>query len=162
PRPSNCRLLEATEALVTGTDDGSAHLLLVAFESADHALDQWIARAAELARDHGGEVPDDALGTRTDDAAREGSAGAWRDAFLRAPYTPDALVAMGVVNETVQTATALDPLHALLHDVISTLGSALPRAGPRPAPRTSPRTAGRRPSGSPRPGAGARSSSSGR
>ena len=25
--PSNCRLLDATEALVTGTDDGSAHLL---------------------------------------------------------------------------------------------------------------------------------------
>jgi alkyldihydroxyacetonephosphate synthase len=101
--PSNCRLLDATEAMITGTDDGSAHLLLIGFESADHSLDAWLARAVELARDNGGEVPDVALRTRTDDSTREGSAGAWRSAFLRAPYTRDALVAMGMVNETFET-----------------------------------------------------------
>src|SRR5437868_2528160 len=88
--PSNCRLLDATEAMVTGADDGSAHLLLIAFESADHPLDAWLARAGELARDHGGDVPDDALRTRTDESAREGSAGAWRSAVLRAPFPRDA------------------------------------------------------------------------
>ena len=46
--PTNCRLLDATEAMITGADDGSAHVLLVAFESADHPLDAWIARAVEL------------------------------------------------------------------------------------------------------------------
>jgi alkyldihydroxyacetonephosphate synthase len=127
--PSNCRLLDATEAMVTGADDGSAHLLLIAFESADHPLDAWIARAAELARDHGGDVPDDALRTRTDDATREGSAGAWRNAFLRAPYTRDALVAMGMVNETFETATTWDRFDALYGDVMDAVRGALAEIG---------------------------------
>ncbi|HEV3135160.1 MAG TPA: FAD-binding oxidoreductase [Acidimicrobiia bacterium] len=123
--PSNCRLLDATEAMVTGADDGSAHLLLIAFESADHPLDAWLARAAELARDHGGEVPDEALRTRTDDSSREGSAGAWRSAFLRAPYTRDALVAMGMVNETFETAITWDGFDALYGDVMDAVRGAL-------------------------------------
>jgi alkyldihydroxyacetonephosphate synthase len=128
--PSNCRLLDATEAMITGADDGSAHILLIAFESADHALEPWIARAAELARDHGGDVPDDALRTRTDDAAtREGSAGAWRNAFMRAPYTRDALVAMGMVNETFETAITWDRFGALYADVMDTVRGALTEIG---------------------------------
>jgi alkyldihydroxyacetonephosphate synthase len=128
--PSNCRLLDATEAMITETDDGSAHVLLIAFESAGHSLEPWIARAAELARDHGGEVPEDALRTRTDDAAsREGSAGAWRSAFLRAPYTRDALVAMGMVNETFETATTWDRFGALYDDVMGSVRSALGEIG---------------------------------
>ena len=54
--PSNCRLLDATEALITGAGDGSAHLLLVAFESADHPVDDALARAAVLVGDHGGVI----------------------------------------------------------------------------------------------------------
>jgi alkyldihydroxyacetonephosphate synthase len=128
--PSNCRLLDATEAMTTGTDDGSAHVLLMAFESADHPLDAWIGRAAELARDHGGTVPDDALHTRADDGvSREGSAGAWRNAFLRAPYTRDALVAMGTVNETFETATTWDRFDALYVDVMDTVRGALTEIG---------------------------------
>src|SRR5947199_7572651 len=127
--PSNCRLLDATEAMVTGADDGSAHLLLIAFESADHSLDAWLARAAKLARDHGGDVPDDALRTRTDDSTREGSAGAWRSAFLRAPYTRDALVAMGMVNETFETAITWDRFDALYDDVMDAVRGALAEIG---------------------------------
>jgi alkyldihydroxyacetonephosphate synthase len=128
--PSNCRLLDATEAMITETDDGSAHVLLMAFESADHGLEPWIARAAELARDHGGEIPDDALRTRTDDAAsREGSAGAWRNAFLRAPYTRDALVAMGMVNETFETAITWERFEELYDDVMGSVRSALTEIG---------------------------------
>jgi alkyldihydroxyacetonephosphate synthase len=128
--PANCRLLDATEAMVTETDDGSAHVLLMAFESADHPLEPWITRAAELARDHGGDVPDDALRTRTDTAAsREGSAGAWRNAFLRAPYTRDALVAMGMVNETFETAITWERFGALYEDVMSAVHGALTEIG---------------------------------
>jgi alkyldihydroxyacetonephosphate synthase len=128
--PSNCRLLDATEAMITGTDDGSAHVLLMAFESADHPLDTWIARAVELARDHGGDVPDDALRTRTDDAgSREGSAGAWRNAFLRAPYTRDAMVAMGMVNETFETAITWDRFGALYDDVMRAVRGAFTEIG---------------------------------
>ena len=46
--PTNCRLLDATEAMVAaGVQDGST-LLVLGFESADHPVDAWIERAVEL------------------------------------------------------------------------------------------------------------------
>jgi len=118
--PSNCRLLDATEALTSGAGDGSAHLLLVGFESADHPLDAWIARAVEVVRDHGGTVADDAVRTRTDDGAgADGAAGAWRGAFIRAPYTRDALASMGMITETFETAVTWDRFWAL-HEAVTT------------------------------------------
>src|SRR5438445_12325797 len=83
--PSNCRLLDPSEALYNGAGDGSRTLLLVAFESADHPLEAWIARAAECCRDHRGAVPDE-VGTRAGEAgAPGGCGGAWRHAFCRVP-----------------------------------------------------------------------------
>jgi alkyldihydroxyacetonephosphate synthase len=128
--PTNCRLVDATEAMITGTDDGSAHVLLVAFESADHPLDAWISRAVECVRDHGGTFADDAIRTRSDEATpREGPAGAWRTAFIRAPYTRDALVAMGCVNETFETAITWDRFEALYEGVMARTRSALTDVG---------------------------------
>jgi len=107
--PANCRLLDPGEAATAGAGDGTAAVLLVAFESADHALDAWMARALALAKDHGGRVPPGAGETkRTEAGAREGAAGAWRKAFLGAPYLRDALVAMGMVSETFETAITWD------------------------------------------------------
>src|SRR5439155_26417252 len=82
--PANCRLLDPGEAATSaGVTDGSA-VLVLGFESADHLLDAWIGRAVECCADHGGTVPE---GVRTSaTAATEGTAGAWRNAFLRAPY----------------------------------------------------------------------------
>lgn len=128
--PTNCRLLDATEAMITGADDGSAHVLLIAFESADHPVDPWIARAVELARDHGGAVDDDTNRSRSDDeGARDGTAGAWRNAFIRAPYTRDALVAMGMVNETFETAITWDHFGELYADVTASVRAALEEIG---------------------------------
>lgn len=107
--PSNCRLLDAGEALTAGAGDGSRAVLLLAFESADHALDAWMARALECCADHGGEFAADAGKTRTDDtAARDGSAGAWRQSFLGAPYLRDALVGLGLISDTFETAITWD------------------------------------------------------
>ena len=111
--PTNCRLLDATEAMIAaGVDDGSA-LLVLGFESADHPVDTWIERAVELAQDHGGVVPD---GIRTGEASsNDGAVGAWRNSFLRAPYGRDALVSMAVIVETFETActwSAFPDLHA--------------------------------------------------
>ena len=68
--PTNCRLLDATEAMVAaGVEDGTA-LLVLGFESADHPVDAWIERAVELCRDHGGTMPE---GVRTRrDGRRQG------------------------------------------------------------------------------------------
>ena len=107
--PSNCRLLDAGEALTAGAGSGSETVLVLAFESADHPLDAWMARALECCRDHGGRHPEGAGKTRTDEgAAREGAAGAWRQAFLSAPYLRDTLVAMGMVSDTFETAITWD------------------------------------------------------
>ena len=103
--PANCRLLDPLEAQLTGTDDRGDTLLLLAFESADHPLDAWINRAVECALDYGARLDEDAVVIRSEETsgAREGAAGSWRNAFIRAPYTRDALVGLGMISETFET-----------------------------------------------------------
>jgi alkyldihydroxyacetonephosphate synthase len=118
--PSNCRLLDSGEAAGSaGVDDGSA-LLVLGFESADHPVDGWITRAVELCQDHGGTVPD---GIRSSGA--EGAAGTWRSSFLRAPYGRDALVQLGCIAETFETACTWDRFDALHDGVVAAVGDAL-------------------------------------
>jgi alkyldihydroxyacetonephosphate synthase len=119
--PANCRLLDGDEARLTGVDDSGDALLLLAFESADHPLGPWIGRAVECARDHGGTVADEGISVRDGkgaEGAREGSAGSWRNAFIRAPYTRDALVGLGAISETFETACTWDAFPAL-HDGVT-------------------------------------------
>jgi alkyldihydroxyacetonephosphate synthase len=117
--PTNCRLLDAGEAMVAaGVDDGSS-LLVLGFESADHPVDAWIERSVELCRDHGGVVPDVKSG-RTDD-----SVGTWRNSFLRAPYGRDALVAMGVIVETFETACVWSQFQSLHAGAVEAVERAL-------------------------------------
>lgn len=130
--PTNCRLLDAGEAgLSAGVTDGSA-LLVLGFESADHPVDPWIERAVELARDHGGILPEPIVSSgppteaeaaaAADAAGREGAVGAWRNSFLRAPYTRDALVRMSIIVETFETACTwdrFDELHAGVTEAVT-------------------------------------------
>jgi alkyldihydroxyacetonephosphate synthase len=99
--PANCRLIDAEEAALTGAGDGSAHLVVLAFESADHPVEAWMARALECVSDHGGRVPDETGG-------RAGAAGRWRTAFTRAPYYRDAVIARGIIQDTFETAITWD------------------------------------------------------
>ena len=88
---------------------GEAAVLVLAFESADHPLEPWMKRALECCADHGGKIPEEAGKTRTDaEATHEGAAGAWRKAFLNAPYLRDTVVAMGMVSDTFETAITWD------------------------------------------------------
>ncbi len=102
--PSNCRLLDPQEALTSGAGDGSHAVLVLGFESADHALDAWQARALELCRDAGGQLPDPRPTRAAPAPGDDGAAGAWRRAFLQAPYVRDVLVACSVIAETFETA----------------------------------------------------------
>jgi alkyldihydroxyacetonephosphate synthase len=107
--PANCRLLDPGEAANAGANRGEAAVLVLAFESADHELGPWMARALEICADLGGRVPEGAGKTRTDaDATHEGAAGAWREAFLKAPYLRDSMVAMGIVSDTFETSITWD------------------------------------------------------
>jgi alkyldihydroxyacetonephosphate synthase len=68
-----------------------------------------MARALECAADHGGKFPEGAGKTRTEESgARDGAAGAWRQSFLGAPYLRDALIRMGMISETFETAITWD------------------------------------------------------
>jgi alkyldihydroxyacetonephosphate synthase len=119
--PTNCRLLDPTEAMVAaGVTDGSA-LLVLGFESADHPVDTWIERAVELCRDHGGTTPEGVRVTGPNDASARGgdSVNAWRSSFLRAPYGRDALAGMGVISETFETACTWSDFPGLHADVIA-------------------------------------------
>jgi alkyldihydroxyacetonephosphate synthase len=106
--PSNCRLLDATEALISSTGDGSAHLLLVGFESGDHPVEGALSRAATIVADHGGSLEMRSPGHGRENNTRRDAADRWRSAFLRAPYLRDALVTLGLISETFETAVTWD------------------------------------------------------
>jgi alkyldihydroxyacetonephosphate synthase len=124
--PANCRLLDPGEAATAGAGTGEHAVLLVAFESADHPLDAWMARALECAADHGGRVAPGAARTRTASEPRpDDAAGAWRRAFLDAPYLRDAIVGMGMISETFETAITWDRFAAFHAGVLEATRSAL-------------------------------------
>jgi alkyldihydroxyacetonephosphate synthase len=127
--PSNCRLLDPTEALTSGAGTGREAVLVLGFESADHPLDAWMARAVECCRDAGGLVPEDAVRTRTSSEGgdRDGAAGAWRKAFLQAPYLRDLLVSLSVLVETFETAITWDRFESFHRGVMSAAGDAVKR-----------------------------------
>jgi len=117
--PSNCRLLDPGEAALTGAAPDDQALLVLGFESADHELGPWMARALELCADHGGSPRE----------RRGESEGTWRDAFLQAPYLRDTLVAGGILAETFETAITWDRLAGLVDGVREGLGGALSGQG---------------------------------
>jgi alkyldihydroxyacetonephosphate synthase len=104
--PSNCRLLDPSEAALTGAVPDDRALLVLGFEGPT-PVDGQMAQALELCRDHGGEQRQ----------RRGESEASWRDAFLRAPYLRDTLVAAGVLAETFESAVTWDRLPAFVGEV---------------------------------------------
>jgi alkyldihydroxyacetonephosphate synthase len=74
---------------------------VVGFESAEHDVEPWMKRALECCTDHGGRFERRGAGDAT-------AVGSWREAFLRAPYLRDVLIAIGVLSETFETAVTWD------------------------------------------------------
>ena len=95
--PANCRLIDAEEAALAGAADGRDSVLVLGFESADHAVEHSMARALECARDHGGRP------AGAGDPARR-----WRDAFIAAPILRESLIARGLMHDTFETAITWD------------------------------------------------------
>jgi alkyldihydroxyacetonephosphate synthase len=135
--PSNCRLIDPAEARFTMSGDGTFALLVLGFESYDHPCDFLMDRALAICAEHGGAAGErrsssahdrgstggagaggtgaghgegGAPHTRNagDVGTPTGGVGAWREAFLRAPYVRDIFVAMGVLSETFETAITWD------------------------------------------------------
>jgi alkyldihydroxyacetonephosphate synthase len=127
-RPSNCRLLDASEAELTGAGDGKSNLLILGFESAHHPVDSALDAALEIARAHGGTQNSPPTGRQPPGAGRDRPAdgedadavGAWRGAFLLAPYLRDTFVACGVLSETFETAITWDRFEEFHASVMET------------------------------------------
>jgi alkyldihydroxyacetonephosphate synthase len=116
--PANCRLLGHEEALLSGSGDGSHAILVLGFESADHELEPWLARALEICADHRGEVRE----------KQESDPGAvWRAAFLRGPHLRDAVVRLGLVAETFETAVTWDRFGDFHEGVLAAVRQAMDR-----------------------------------
>jgi alkyldihydroxyacetonephosphate synthase len=117
--PANCRLLDPGEAALTGAaTDGSA-LLVLGFESAHHPVERWMELALEACTDHGGSCPEGAKhrGPGSGDGQRTEGEGAWRQAFVSAPYLRDTMILAGVFTETFETAITWDRLGGFVADV---------------------------------------------
>lgn len=134
-RPSNCRLLDAEEARMTGAGDGSSALLVLGFEGISvqvapvgELLDRGLAICAQA----GGEWDERAVRRPSDAGHPPGggdAVGAWRAAFFRAPYLRDAFVAMGILTETFETAVTWERFAALHAAVTAAAGGAIGPAG---------------------------------
>ena len=105
--PANVRLLDPAEAEITGAGDGTSALMVLAFESADHPVDDRMDRALAIARDCGGIE------------GKPGAAGAWRTAFIQMPYFREVLTPIAVINDTFETAITWDRF-AAFHDQVMT------------------------------------------
>ncbi|KPP96779.1 FAD-binding oxidoreductase [Marinobacter sp. HL-58] len=114
--PTNCRLIDAREAMINGIGGGSKHLLIVGFESADHPVDAWMERALEIVADAGGSVQ-----AAKEQKPDQGQAGDWRQQFIRAPYMRDALIRLGLVAETFETAITWDRFEDFHRGVMDTV-----------------------------------------
>jgi alkyldihydroxyacetonephosphate synthase len=119
--PSNLRLVDAAECAVNGVNDGSFALLVLAFESADHPVEPWQARALELVQDHGGRALADA-----------GAAEAWRTAFIRMPYQREVLVPRDLIVDTFETAITWDRFEAFHGAVAAATEQAIREATGQP------------------------------
>ena len=116
--PSNCRLIDAQEAKLTGAGDGAHTLLLLGFESAHHDVDEPMNTALQICAEHGGQW----------ERRGSDSTGSWRAAFLRAPYLRDLFVAIGVLSETFETAITWDRFDAFHSSVIQRTSAAVTEA----------------------------------
>jgi alkyldihydroxyacetonephosphate synthase len=132
--PSNCRLLDGIEAMLNGVPIDAppeaggvrAGVLLLGFESADHAVNDRIERALALAVAEGGRCPKGARHREASERGGDDTAEAWRQAFVDAPYMQSTLVSLGVIADTFETACTWDRFEALHAAVNAAVRGAMP------------------------------------
>ena len=135
--PANCRLLDPGEAAAAAGMDGSRALLILGFESNELPQDENIRQAVSIARESGGAIneSDIRISSPTDQrgesdggtTGRQGAVGAWRNAFIGAPYLRNVTTGLGLVAETLETAITWERWPAMDEMVRRALQDALDR-----------------------------------
>ena len=112
--PANCRLLDSNEALFNGAGDGTKHLLILSFESADHDKTYSLDRALEISQENNGifEKP-----SKSYEAHRSGSSGSWRSSFIKAPYLRESFTRRGIIQDTFETSITWDKSESFIEDI---------------------------------------------
>ena len=121
--PSNCRLIDAEEALLTGSYDGSRPILVLGYESSHFTVDHLMKLTLELCRDYGGEAIESTEGGGPKDTV----AGQWRNAFIRGPYYREHMTARGICRETFETSVPWSGFRSLHETVMSAVHGAIRR-----------------------------------
>ena len=128
--PANCRLLDPGETEDALGSDGTHAILVLGFESAELPQDVQMRQVITVARDCGGSVNEDQIRIidgRSDEARRPEAVGAWRNAFINAPYQRNASMGMGLVAETLETSITWDRWHEMDGAVRNSLQDAMDR-----------------------------------
>lgn len=147
--PSNCRLLDEREATIHRVAENKA-VLLLGFESSDHPVEPWMERALSIATDLGGvEGAEPIYSTDVMYSLRPGLSShpppsvpppnalpdlgdaettLWKRSFFEAPYLQSALVSMGVVCDTFETACTWDRFPTLHEAVLGAAEGAMQAA----------------------------------
>lgn len=124
--PVNCRLLDANEALLNQVALDGSSVLVLAFESADHPVDAWLDCALTIAAAHQGRCPAGKQRRDGDESERGTDAGeSWRTSFLAGPYLQDALIQLGMLADTFETACTWQAFPALYAGVVEAVQAAL-------------------------------------
>ena len=136
--PTNCRLLDAAESAMTHAGPPGKALLVLGFESAHHPVGEPMRIALDCTREHGGEpgevrskTPEEPGRVRDNPPPKGDGAdpvGAWRHAFLAAPYLRDTFIAVGVLSDTFETATTWDRFDEFHSRVMETARRAVSEA----------------------------------
>jgi len=128
--PANCRLLDPGEAADALGFDGEQAVLVLGFESGEVPQGEPMRQAITIARDHGGIVDEDQikiLDQPGEETGRPEAVGAWRNAFIRAPFQRNITIGLGLVAETLETAITWDRWPALDESVRAALQGTLNR-----------------------------------
>ncbi|MDP7549484.1 MAG: FAD-binding oxidoreductase, partial [Alphaproteobacteria bacterium] len=124
--PANVRLLDRMEAMLNGAGDGSHDVVVLGFESADHAVDAWMDRGLAICRELGGTY--DEAASKAADSNTAGAAGAWRAAFIKMPHFRDALISAAVISDTFETSITWDKFHSFHENVTAAAKAAIREA----------------------------------
>ena len=128
--PANCRLLDSGEAEDALGSDGTQAILVLGFESAELPQGEQMRQVIAIARDCGGSINEDQIRIidgSGEEARRPEAVGAWRNAFINAPYQRNASMGMGLVAETLETSITWDRWHEMDGAVRNALQEALDR-----------------------------------